>query len=173
MILVFYRGNQFSNILNKELENISIWLEANKLTININKTHYMMFHRTRVKHITNFKINISNNVIDRSMNTKFLWVIIDSKLNWAAHILYIKNKISKSIGIIFKIRNFLDKHSLRNMYFSFIYPYLIYCVEIWGNTNETHLKPLIQIQKRSIRTITFSHYQDYTGPLFDILNILD
>ena len=74
-----------SNILNKELENISIWLEANKLTININKTHYMMFHRTRVKHITNFKINISNNVIDMSLNTKFLGVSLDSKLNWAAH----------------------------------------------------------------------------------------
>ena len=173
---VFIEGTSFqdiSNILNKELENISIWLEANKLTININKTHYMMFHRTRVKHNTNFKIHISNNVIDRSMNTKFLGVIIDSKLNWAAHILYIKNNISKSIGIIFKIRNFLDKHILRNMYFTFIYPYLIYCVEIWGNTNETHLKTLIQIQKRSIRTITFSHYQDHTGPLFDILNILD
>ena len=44
---VFIEGTSFqdiSNILNKELENISIWLEANKLTININKTHYMMFH---------------------------------------------------------------------------------------------------------------------------------
>ena len=52
---VFIEGTSFqdiSNILNKELENISIWLEANKLTININTTHYMMFHRTRVKHIT-------------------------------------------------------------------------------------------------------------------------
>ena len=133
----------------------------------------MMFHRTTVKLITNFKIDISNNVIGRSMSTKFLGVIIDSKLNWAVHILYIKNKIYISIGIIFKIINFLDKHSLRNIYFTFIYTYLIYCVEIWGNTNETHLKPLIQIQKRSIRTITFSHYQDHTGPLFDILNILD
>ena len=55
---VFIEGTSFqdiSNILNKELENISIWLEANKFTININKTHYMIFHRTRVKHITNLK----------------------------------------------------------------------------------------------------------------------
>ena len=81
--------------------------------------------------------------------------------------------MSISISILFKIRNLLDKHDIRNMHFTFIYPYLIYCVEIWGNTNETHLKPLIQIQKRSIRTITFSHYQDHTGPLFDIVNILD
>ena len=54
---VFIEGtclNDISEILNTELEKISIWLEANKLTININKTHYMMFHRTRIKHITNF-----------------------------------------------------------------------------------------------------------------------
>ena len=173
---VFIEGtclNDISEILNKELENIIIWLEANKLTININKSHYMMFLRIRIKHITNFQIYISNNAIDRSINTKFLGVIIDSKLNWATHILYIKNKISKSIGIIYKIKHYLDKRSLRNMYFTFIYPYLIYCIEIWGNTYETYLNPLIKIQKRSIRTITFSHYQDYTGPLFDRLNILD
>ena len=94
-IYVFIEGSSFhdiSNILNKELENISIWLEANKLPININKTYYMIFHRARIKHIINFKIHISNNVIDRSINTKFLGVIIDSKQNWAAHILYIKNK---------------------------------------------------------------------------------
>ena len=48
-----------------------------------------MFHRTRIKHITNFKIYISNNAIDRSFNTKFLGVMIDSKLKWAANILYI------------------------------------------------------------------------------------
>ena len=161
--------NCISEILNKELENISIWLEANKLTININKTHYMMFHGTKIKHITNFKIYISNNAIYRSINTKFLGVIIDSKLNWATHILYIKNKISKSIGIIYKIRHYLDKRSLRNMYFTFIYLFLIYCIE----TYETHFNPLIKIQKRGIRTITFSHYQDHTGPLFDRFNTLD
>ena len=133
----------------------------------------MMFHRTRIKHITNIKIYISNNAIDRSFNTKFLRVIIDSKLNWVAHILYIKNKMYKSIGIIFKIRHYLDKRSLRNMDFTFTYPYLIYCIEIWGNTYETHLNPLIKIQKISIRTITFSHYKDHTGPPFDMLNIMD
>ena len=113
----------------------------------------MMFHRTRIKHIRNFKIYICNNAIDRLINTKFLGDIIDSKLNWTAHILYIKNKISKSIGIIYKIRHYLDKRNLRNMYFTFIYPYLIYCIGIWGNTYETYLNPLIKIQKISIQTI--------------------
>ena len=94
-------------------------------------------------------------------------------MNWSAHIHYIKNKISKSIGILFKIRNFLDNHTLRSMYFTFIYPYLIYCVEVWGNTHDCHLNPLIKIQKKSIRTITLSHYLDHTAPLFERLNILE
>ena len=48
-----------------------------------------MFHRTRIKHNTNFKIIINNDIVDYKNNTKFLGVIIDNKLNWAAHILYI------------------------------------------------------------------------------------
>ena len=66
-----------------------MWLKANKLTIHTKKTHYMMFHRTRIKHNTNIKILINNNIVDHINNTKFLGTIIDSKLNWAANILYI------------------------------------------------------------------------------------
>ena len=148
---VFIEGTNLTNIsqiLNTELENVNIWLKANKLTVNIKKTHYMMFHRTRIKLNTNFKILINNNIIDHTNNTKFLGVIIDNKMNWSAHIHYIKNKISKSIGILFKIRNFLDNYTLRSVYFTFIYPYLIYCVEVWGNTHDCHLDPLIKIQEK-------------------------
>ena len=59
------------------------------------------------------------------------------------------------------------------MYFTFIYPYLIYCIEVWGNANETQLTTLVKIQKKSIRLITFSHYLDHTEPLFERLNILN
>ena len=58
------------------------------------------------------------------------------------------------------------------MYFTFIYPYLTYCVEIWGNAHNSHLDPVIKLQKKSIRAITFSHYLDHTAPLFKQLNIL-
>ena len=80
----------------------------------------MMFHRIRIKHNTTFKIIINNDIVDHIKNTKFLGIIIDSKLNWAAHILYIKCKISKSIGILLKIRKFLQNNTMKNMYFTFI-----------------------------------------------------
>ena len=86
MIHRFSLKGQISKILNTELEKVNMWLKVNKLTINTKKTHYMMFHRTRIKHNTNSKILINNSIVDHINNTKFLGVIIDSKLNWAAHI---------------------------------------------------------------------------------------
>ena len=74
---------------------MNILLKANKLTVNIKKTHYMMFHRAKIKINTNFKILINNNIIDHTNNTKFLGLIIDNKMNWSAHTHYIKNKILK------------------------------------------------------------------------------
>ena len=92
---------------------------------------------------------------------------MDDKLKWTAHIQYIKNKLSKSVGILYKCENYFDKETMRNLYFSFIYPYLIYCVEIWRNACNIHLDPIVKLKKTCIRTITYSSYLGHTQPLFD------
>ena len=155
----------------KNVDRISYRLNLHFLTLNTDETHYMVFHRARIKSKTG-KISIRNNAIDEVKSTKFLGVIIDDKLKWIEHIQYIKNKISKSIGILIKIRPYLDKVTLRNLYFTFVYPYLIYCVEVWGNAYDKHLDPIIKIQKNSVRIITFSHYLEPTASLFKNLKIL-
>ena len=91
----------------------------------------MMFHRTRIK-CENRTITIFDNSLTYSKNTQFLGEKIDDKLNWPDHILYIKNKISKSIGIIHKHVFFRKKHFKKPL-LTFIYPYLIYWIEILGN----------------------------------------
>ena len=109
----------------------------------------MMFHRTRIKNKkVEDRVHIGGKNLVNVNNTKFLGVIIDSKLNWSDHIRNIKNKVSKSIGILTKIRRFLnEKKTFRNLYFSFVYPYLIYCVKIWANAHNMYLDPLIKLQK--------------------------
>ena len=72
--LVFIEGTNFENIskiLNTELEKVNMWLKANKLTINTKKTYYMMFRQTRIKHNTNIKILINNNIVDHINNNTF------------------------------------------------------------------------------------------------------
>ena len=88
---------------------------------------------------------------------------------WYECFIYQKHKIAKSIGIINKTRNLLSKNTLTNLYYTFIYPYLIYCTEIWGNTNDIHLDPLIKI-KKSNHILSSPRL---TVPLFQKLNILN
>ena len=61
--------------------------------------------------------------------------------------MYTKNKIAKSNGILYKVRNFLDIKTLTHLYNSFVFPYLTFRVEVWGNPNAVHLDPTIKIQK--------------------------
>ena len=59
------------------------------------------------------------------------------------------------------------------MYHSFTFPYLIYCVEIWGNASAKHLDPLINFFKKSVRAITVSELSAPSEPLFQRTNILN
>ena len=76
-------------------------------------------------------------MISHVTSTKLLGVIIDDKLKWNLHIIYMKNKIAKSNGILYKIRNFLEGKTLTHLCNSFVFPYLINGVEVWGNMGYT------------------------------------
>ena len=70
------------------------------------------------------------------------------------------------------MRQYLERKAL-NLYYSLVFPYLIYCNEVWGNTSAVHLEPIIKTQKRAIRTITFSSYLSPSEPMFQSINILN
>ena len=171
---LFYTGHDLEELterINEELNNIIFWLEVNKLSLNISKTHYMIFTRPKCK-ADDIKINVKDVAIGRVSHTKFLGVQIDDKLNWKQHIDYIRKKLSKSSGILKKARKYLPKECLKNLYFTFVYPYFTYCIHVWGKTFSTYLDPIIKVQKRIIRIITHSKYDEHTLPLFKQLNIL-
>ena len=115
---------------------------------------------------------MNDRIINSASHYKYLGVNIDSKLNWIPHITYVKNKISKGIGIMFKARDYLNKNCLSNLYHTYIFPYLIYCSEVWGNKSHCHLLPLFLTQKKIIRLITFSKHLAHTEPIFKSLYIL-
>ena len=148
---VFLEGdnlNTLSTVINEELNKLSIWLASNKLTLNTDKSHYVIFHRARLKQ-TKIEIKLSDISLKRVSFTKFLGVIIDEKLSFTRHISYIKNKISKAMGIIIKARKYLNRKSLLNLYHAFVFPYLTYCIEIWGNASDIHLDALLKVQKKN------------------------
>ena len=153
---IFLNGldiKQMQNTINKELLNISNWLKANKLSLNVKKTHYMIF--TRKKHTdTDIILSIDGEPIYEVQKTKFLGVIIDKKLTWKEHIALTAGKISWGIGMVIKARNYLNKSGLITIYYSFIYPYLTYCNHIWGCTYKTNLQRIVTLQNRIVRIIS-------------------
>ena len=110
--------------------------------------------------------------LNKANNLKYLGVIIDDTISWVHHITYIKNKISKGIGIMSKASKYLQRKSLLTLYYSYIYPYMIYCIEAWGNASNCHLDQLYKIQKKVIRLISFTNYDISSATTFKKLEIL-
>ena len=129
----------------RECNRVLDWLAANKLIINLSKTHLMLFTtRPRPESII---ILAKGQVIHEIKEIKFLGVILDNNLKWNSHIDYISKKISKSVSILKMLKFTFPSNVLKNIYFSLIYPYYTYCNLVWGSAVSTHLDILIKLQK--------------------------
>ena len=171
---VLISGNHLNDLidrLNTELISLNNWFKANKLSLNTKKSFFMIFHRSRIKLNVINRVVIDNHQLTQVNSAKYLGVIIDHKLNWIEHI-YVKSKMSKGIGIMFKARQFLTKKALLMLYHAYIYPYMTYCIEVWGCASQTQLNCLFLLQKKIIRIMSFSHYLAHTNPLFLSMEVL-
>ena len=164
--------NTIKTTLNTELSNVEKWTTANRLTINVNKTEMLLFSNLPVPPDYNNQIAFTNEILTFKSSCKFLGVLLDDKLNFSDHINYVISKISRTTGILYKIRNQLPIQARLNFYYSFVYPYLTYNITSWGGTNQTHLQPLIIQQKKIVRIMTNSHFLEHTTPLFHRLRLL-
>ena len=143
---LFYSHNNIKILFknaNGELEKISQWFKANKLSLNEGKTKFPLFHKPRDKdnlplQLPNLKIN--NNEIKRSSSIKFLGVLVDENFTWIDHITLVENKLSKNLGLLHKAKNYLNKKSMVSLYYSFIHSYLNYGKIAWCSTSMTKLK---------------------------------
>ena len=82
------------------------------------------------------------------------------------------DKLSKTIGIFKKVSKYIPENNLINLYYTFAYPYLIYCNLVWGGCAQTHLNKLLLLQKKLTRLITNSSPMAHTSPLFKRTGIL-
>ena len=158
--------------INTELREISMWLNANKLFMNISKTQYMVFSGRKMEdHLVNLQID--GQPLTRVFKSKFLGIIIDEKLTFKDHISHVCSKVAKGTGIIIKARKLVSKEALMSLYYAVIYPHLSYCNHIWGNNSASTLYKLTTLQKRVIRIICGVHPRTHCSPLLIELKILN
>ena len=159
-----------SNDISDDLQHVKEWLISNCLTLNVMKTHYIIFSTREVPN--NIRITIGQNTLERKKSGKFLGVILDEKLTFKEHLASITTKVSKIVGLFFKLKLSFPLDVIHKLYYSLIYPHLNYCILAWGSAKETYLYPLIVLQKRIARIITDSAYYAHSLPLFKQLSIL-
>ena len=100
------------SIINQELQMLNDWFKCNKLFLNFKKTKYVLFHSKRKRIPLNIdSIRIENNVIERTESINFLGILIHESLEWKHHIANISSKLSRSIGVLSKLRHFLPMRS--------------------------------------------------------------
>ena len=146
--------------INAELEKVNTWLKLNKLSLNAQKTKLMLFHRKQ-KHVNDVNIKIDNTMIEHVQTFNFLGIMLNETLSWKSHIDMVSNKISKVIGILYRLKHVFPEYVLFTLYNSLIVSYINYGPLLWG----VDCHKLQSLQKKAIRFMTNSSYIAHTAPL--------
>ena len=136
-----YADNDICSIeasLNQDLSNINRWLIANKLTLNMTKTEFMLIgSRQKLNSLSAFPaLEINGTQLNRVNFTKSLGVLIDENLTWSNHINAITKKISSGIGSIKRISHCVPPATLHTIYHGLVQSHFDYCSVVWGNHRE-------------------------------------
>ena len=158
---------------NDALNNVKTWLLNNRLTLNEQKTEFIVFYRKQRRFPQLFdNICFGSSIIKRVRKTKFLGLHIDENLSWVHHVAHVSRVLSKFTGILYKVAKSLTVPSRLLIYNSLIYPNLLYCLSLWGFTRKIHLDKINVAQKKIIRLIAGVPFRDHTAPIFDDLKLM-
>ena len=158
------------NKVNKDLKSLCTWLRANKISLNASKTELIIFRDPRKKLSLEMKIKIDGKRLTPCSSVKYLGVYIDQHLNWNVHLSELKPKLSRAVGMLSKIRYYVNKETLRMVYFGIFSSLLTYGVQIWGQHNAI-TKKLQVLQNKAIRIMHFQPARTSATPLLKISNI--
>ena len=115
-------------IVNSGLKQVKIWCDVNRLSINFNKTNFMIIKSSKKKD-DQININIESadgtiNVLQRKQKIKYLGVLLDETMSFNHHISYICTRIARNNGIISKLRHYLTLLQMKQIYYCLIYPFI-------------------------------------------------
>ena len=136
-----------------DLNALTTWFTNNELILNIKKTKLMLFGSS--KRLSNSELSISNNSlqlmhssVEKASTMKYLGVTFDPSMNGKDHVDNICSKISKRLGLLNRIRKFIDIQTSKQIYNTMVLPLFEYCDIIWSNACDTTLNRLYLLQKR-------------------------
>lgn len=167
---IYYEANNLKDLertINKELCWLNHWLNVNRLALNISKTNFVVFHPFNKPLKEYITIKINKKAISEEKYVKYLGVLIDSTLSWTHQIQNISKKVARALGVMYRIRPFVTMALLKNIYYSLVYPHLLYGIQVWGFSFNNNINKLFVLQKKIVRMITYNDktFYETRGPL--------
>ena len=90
---------------------------ANKLSLNIEKTSFVVFHSPQRRIAHKLNLSISNKFVESDNQVKYLGPIFDSNLNWKPYLHELSRKVSRGIGVLSKVRFYVNRNILHQLYY--------------------------------------------------------
>ena len=100
------------------MKNLTVWLNVNKISLNVEKIELVIFKHQRKKLGTEIKIKLNRKRLYPSRSVRYLGIKIYQNLNRKDHINDIAVKLNRAHALLFKIRNFVNITILKTIYFS-------------------------------------------------------
>ena len=157
--------------VNLDLKFLCKWLKANKISLNASKTELIIFRDPKKISKHELKIKIDGKKLIPSRFVKYLGVLIDCHLTWKAHAMELHPKLSRAIGMLCKIRHFVNHETLCMIYYGIFSSILMYGSQIWGH-HEGVVKKLQILQNKALRIMNFCPPRTSATPLFKNCEIL-
>ena len=163
--------NSLQDIFNNELQLITKWLNTNKLLINVSKTNFMVFTKKKCN-IDAISINMCNSEIKTCLFFEICAeIFVDNNLNWSNHINFICNKLSKNIGVLYRLKS-LPKSVLKLLiYNTLIIPHINYCITALGNAHDHYIQRIIFITKTSDKNCCPCPFLAHIQPMFSSISL--
>jgi hypothetical protein len=157
---------QLKTQLNKDLKTLTIWLKANKISLNASKTEILIFRNPNKPMNYDPKIKLDGIRIYPSKYVKYLGILIDAHLTWKFHAKCLVPKLTRAAGMLSKVRHYVPSHTLKNIYYAIFSSIMNYGAVIWGQNTNEHITRIIKLQDRAIRYINFADYREPTTKLY-------
>ena len=158
--------------VNADLRYLTSWLNANKISLNVGKTEFVIF-RSKSKTLNTLPfLKLNGKRLYPSSSVKYLGVHLDEHLDWKTHIDSIAIKLKRANGALSKLRHYIPLKSLINIYHALFASHTRYACQIWGLRDTTNTHRILTLQKSALRLITFREPRSPSNPIFAELGLL-
>ena len=170
---IFMEGrneHELQNSLNRLMPKIAEWFIANQLSLNTDKTYYQVYSNKKIP-IT-LSLQLSRSDIKRVKTVKYLGMFIDDDMKWNTHINKLYTVLCRNVGMINRLKYFLNTSHLLLLYNSLFLSHVNYCCFIFCNTYSSHISKIEKLQKRLVRLIDGQSRLAHSTPIFKKLKLL-